>query len=137
MIVDRLHEAFNARRFDEYAELLDQDVVMVVDGRPMRGRAAVCDYAAAVAREIRGARSEVDRVVAESGEEIRYAHAVCGRFTAVERALDVGRSAPAARDTQVYRVAGGRLAESIATSTRCPPKTSSAVIWSPVRGSSG
>lgn len=111
LIVDRLHEAFNARRFDAYAELLTEDVVMVVDGRPIRGRAAVCDYAATVAAEIPGARTKVERVVAESGEEI------------VTRTRFVDVSPPTSEPAtfgawrlplaiyEVYRVAGERIAE--------------------------
>ena len=111
LIVDRLHEAFNARRFDEYAELLDQDVVMVVDGRPIRGRAAVCDYAAAVAREIPGARSEVDRVVAESGEEIVTRTRFVDASSASSEPSTWGAWRLPLAMHEVYRVAGGRVAE--------------------------
>ena len=45
-IVARLHEAFNARRFGDLDEVLDDHVLMVLAGMSLRGITAVRDYLA-------------------------------------------------------------------------------------------
>ena len=49
-IVERTYEAFNARDFDAYADLFDEDVELAMSGVTVRGLAAVTDFVAVTAR---------------------------------------------------------------------------------------
>jgi ketosteroid isomerase-like protein len=107
-IVDRSHEAYNARDFDAYGELLDEHVEFVMAGTAVRGRAALSDYLAVAARARPGLRIELQRVVAETDDTL---------VTEI-RAID---TTPAGSGEQagtvesagcaLYRVAGGRIVE--------------------------
>jgi GAF domain-containing protein/limonene-1,2-epoxide hydrolase len=113
LIIERLYEAFNDRRFDVYAELLDEDVLVVINGGSLRGVAALREVLAATARERPGVRVELEQILAESGDTI------------VTRThyLDASAAAKAPEPTasgawplpitlcEVYRIAGGRIVE--------------------------
>ena len=58
-IVDRTNEAFNARDFDAYRELLDEHVELVMSGVAVRGLAAVTDFVAVTARARPGCESSL------------------------------------------------------------------------------
>lgn len=112
LVVDRLYEAFNARRFDAYPELLGEDVLLVMNGRSLRGAAALSEWIASAVRELPGVRVQLERVLADSGDtivdQVRYfdvsstpgsEHTVWGAWR-----LPVTMCA-------VYRIAGGRIVE--------------------------
>ena len=69
-IVDRTYEAFNARNFGAYRELLDEDVELVMSGIAVRGLAAVTDFVAVTARARPGLRIEPQRVFVEAGDTL-------------------------------------------------------------------
>lgn len=107
-IVDRTYEAFNARDFDAYRELLDEDVEMVMSGITVRGLAAVTDFVTVTARARPGLRIEHRRVFVEAGDTL---------VTEV-RMIDTAPAGSAEETSPVeasacglYRVAGGRIAE--------------------------
>jgi signal transduction histidine kinase len=105
-----VHEAFNARRFDRLAELLDEDVRLVGGGQVVRGRSAAVDYAA-TARDVPGVCLEIEEVLVETAETI----VVHTRAVAVSAgAGDAATSGDAPRSVdqcEVYRIAGGRITE--------------------------
>ena len=112
IIVERLHEAYNARRFDVYAELLDEDAVLFMNGGSVRGRARFCDYVSASVRELPGVRVRIERVLADSGNtlvvETRY-------FDASPEPMPE-RTVPGAWRLpfgvcEAYRIADGRIVE--------------------------
>lgn len=101
-IVVAVHEAFNARRFDHLAELLDEDVRLIARGQHVRGRAAVADYAA-TARDVPATRLELQEVLAETPDTI----VVHTRAIAVS----ADRAHQWVDQYEVYRVALGRITE--------------------------
>jgi len=50
--------------------VLDEDVLMVIEGTSFRGLTAVRDYLAGMVRQIPGIRVELERVLADSGDTI-------------------------------------------------------------------
>ena len=69
-IINRTYEAFNARDFDAYRDLLDEDVELVMSGIAVRGLAAVTDFVAVTARARPGLRIEAERVFVETGDTL-------------------------------------------------------------------
>ena len=69
-IVDRTYEVFNARDFDAYGDLLDEDVELVMSGVAVRGIAAVTDFVAVTAQVRPGMRIEPRRVFVEAGDTL-------------------------------------------------------------------
>jgi signal transduction histidine kinase len=69
-IVERHLRAFNARDFDAWSELLHEDVEITVDSRTLCGAEAARAHAAGTLRAYPGARADLERVVAESGDAI-------------------------------------------------------------------
>src|SRR5215470_14272780 len=65
-IVVRSYEAYNARDFDAYRELLDDDVEFVLAGLTVRGRVAVTDFVAVTARARPSLRIAPQRFLAET-----------------------------------------------------------------------
>lgn len=105
-IVDRVHELCNARRYEDLGEVLDEDVLMVIEGASLRGLAAVRDYLAGLAREV-PTRVETERILAESDDLL----------VSLTRIADIpgGRSEHAAHGMTLlvtHRVAAGRVVES-------------------------
>jgi signal transduction histidine kinase/limonene-1,2-epoxide hydrolase len=107
-IVDRTYEVFNAREFDTYRDLLDEDVELVMSGIAVRGLAAVTDFVAAIARARPGMRIEPRRVFVEAGDLL---------VTEV-RMLDTATADPSEEAGVIetsacglYRAVGGRIAE--------------------------
>ena len=107
-IVDRTYEVFNARDFDAYRELLDEDVELVMSGIAVRGLAAVTDFVAVTARARPGLRIEPQRVFVEADDTI---------VTEV-RMIDTAPPGSAEEVGTVestacglYRIAGGRIVE--------------------------
>jgi signal transduction histidine kinase/limonene-1,2-epoxide hydrolase len=107
-IVDRTYEVFNAREFDTYRDLLDEDVELVMSGIAVRGLAAVTDFVAAIARARPGMRIEPRRVFVEAGDLL---------VTEV-RMLDTATADPSEEAGVIetsacglYRGVGGRIAE--------------------------
>lgn len=76
LIVDRMHEAFNARRFEDLGEVLDEDVPMVIEGTSLRGVTAVRDYLAGFVRQVPGLRVELEQVLPDSRRHDRHPDAV-------------------------------------------------------------
>jgi ketosteroid isomerase-like protein len=105
-----VREAFNARRFDRLAELLDEDVRLVARGQIVRGRSAVADYAA-TARDVPAVRLELQEVLAQTTDTVVV------HTRAVALSGDVGGSTTSndARQSnaqcEVYRIARGRVTE--------------------------
>jgi signal transduction histidine kinase/ketosteroid isomerase-like protein len=101
-IVERTYEAFNARDFDAYPELLDEQVELVMSGIAIRGLAAVTDFVAVTARARPGLRIEPQRVFMEAGDTL---------VTEV-RMIDTGPAgAVESAACGLYRMAGGRIVE--------------------------
>jgi len=69
-IVARTYAVFNARDFGAYAELLDEDVELVMSGMAVRGLAAVTDFIAVTARARPSLRIEPQRVFADTGDTL-------------------------------------------------------------------
>lgn len=109
LILDRLYEAFNARRFSDYAELLDENVLVIINGTTLRGGAALREVLEAAVRESPGVRVKLERIHAEDSDTIvaraRY-------FDTSERTGTApgGWSLPIVL-CEVYRIAGGRIVE--------------------------
>ena len=103
-IVDRTYEAFNARDFDAYPDLLDDDVELVMSGIAVRGLAAVTDFVAITAQARPGLRIEPVRVFVETDDTLVTEVRMIDTATA-----DGGDVETAA--CGLYRVAGGRIAE--------------------------
>jgi signal transduction histidine kinase/limonene-1,2-epoxide hydrolase len=107
-IVDRTYEVFNAREFDAYRDVLDEDVELVMSGIAVRGLAAVTDFVAATARARPGLRIEPQRVFVEAGDllvtEVRMIDTTTGGSS--EEAGMIETSA-----CGLYRAVGGRIAE--------------------------
>jgi len=103
-IVARTYEVFNARDFGAYAELLDEDVELVMSGMAVRGLAAVTDFIAVTARARPGLRIEPLRVFADTGDTL---------VTEI-RMVDTAAEEPGTVEASgcgLYRGAGGRIAE--------------------------
>lgn len=112
IIVERLHEAYNERRFDVYAELLDEDAVLFMNGGSVRGRARFCDYVIASVRELPGVRVRIERVLADSGDTL----VVETRYVDSSPQPVPGRTVPGAWRLpfgvcEAYRIADGRITE--------------------------
>ena len=107
-IVDRTYEAFNARDFDAYRELLDEHVELVMSGTAVRGLAAVTDFVAVTARARPGLRIEPQQVFAEADDtlvtEVRMID------TAPAGSAEEGNTFESSA-CGLYRVAGGRIVE--------------------------
>ncbi len=104
-IVDRSHELFNARDWDGYREVLDEDVVLVMSGVSVRGRPAVVDFLSVSAATRAGLRVGPERVVVETEDtlvtEVRMIDTTAGGEAG---ALEFSTCS-------VYRAAGGRIVE--------------------------
>ena len=105
-IVDRTYEAFNARDFDAYRDLLDEDVELVMSGSAVRGLVAVTEFVALTARARPGLRIEPQRVFVETGDtlvtEVRMIDTATTGLT--DEAATIETSA-----CGLYRVKGGRI----------------------------
>jgi signal transduction histidine kinase/ketosteroid isomerase-like protein len=105
-IVGRSHEAFNARDWDRYRELLDEKIELVISGTTLCGRAAVTDYLSAAASTRSGLRIASDRTFVETEDAL-----------VIEiRMMDEDDSRPDSVAVEysicgLYRVAGGRIVE--------------------------
>jgi len=111
LIVDRLHEAFNTRRFEDLGEVLDEDVLMVIEGTSFRGLAAVRDYLAGMMRQI-PIRVEIERVLAESSDTLVTLTWVLDTAAATsEPPADGADPPPIATYLVVHRIAAGRIVE--------------------------
>lgn len=110
-IVVRAHEACNAGRFEDLDAVLADDILYVMDGGSLRGRAAFCDFIAGVRREAPGCRMVLDRVLADSDDTIvtrtRY---VDTSAAGSEHAARGAWPLPATR-CAVHRIAEGRIVE--------------------------
>src|SRR6202789_4482989 len=69
-IVDRTYEVFNSRSFEEYRELLAEDVELVMSGIHVKGLAAVTDFVSVTAQVRPAMRIEPQRVFVEAGDTI-------------------------------------------------------------------
>src|ERR687887_1187527 len=69
-LVDRYLATINARDFDPWSALLAEDVEVLADTGPMRGRAAARQFAESAMQVFPGCRAELDRVVAETPDTI-------------------------------------------------------------------
>ena len=107
-IIDRTYEAFNARDFDAYRDLLDEDVELVMSGSAVRGLVAVTEFVALTARARPGLRIEPQRVFVEAGDSIATEVRMIDTATAgpTDEAATVETSA-----CGLYRVKGGRIVE--------------------------
>ena len=112
LIVDRAHEAFNARRFEDLAQVLDEDVLMVIEGTSLRGLTAVRDYLAGFVRQIPGLRVELERVLADSGDTIvTLTRSVDTSPTMSGHAARDARPLPITTHCVVRRIVDGRIVE--------------------------
>jgi signal transduction histidine kinase len=111
LIVDRMHEVFNARRFEDLGEVLDEDVLMVIEGTALRGVSAVRDYLAGFVRRVPGLRVEVERVLADSGDTIvTLTRSVDTSPARAGHTQDAG-PLPITTHCVVRRIVGGRIVE--------------------------
>jgi len=110
-IVARFHDAFNARRFEDLGEMLDEDVLMVLDGTSLRGQAVVREFLAGAAREIPGMRVELERVLGESGDTIVTRTRTVDSLPARSEDVAWGVWPLAATHCVVRRIAGGRIVD--------------------------
>jgi len=105
-IVARSHELFNARDFDAYPEVLDEDVELVISGVAIRGLAAVTDYLSGAAGTRRGLRIETERIFVETDDtlvtEVRMVDTTDP--DRVAGSLDFSTCS-------LYRIAGGRIVQ--------------------------
>jgi signal transduction histidine kinase/limonene-1,2-epoxide hydrolase len=69
-IVDRTYEVFNSRSFDQYRELLAEDVELVMSGIHVKGLAAVTDFVSVTAQVRPAMRIEPQLVFIETGDTI-------------------------------------------------------------------
>jgi signal transduction histidine kinase/ketosteroid isomerase-like protein len=69
-LVERYHRAFNARDFDVWREVFDEDVELVVDGMPFCGVEAAVGYGAASVSQFPGLYIGSERVVAQSADTV-------------------------------------------------------------------
>jgi signal transduction histidine kinase/limonene-1,2-epoxide hydrolase len=69
-IVDRTYEVFNSRSFDQYRELLAEDVELVMSGIHVKGLAAVTDFVSVTAQVRPAMRIEPQLVFVETGDTI-------------------------------------------------------------------
>jgi signal transduction histidine kinase/limonene-1,2-epoxide hydrolase len=103
-IVDRSYKVFNARDFDAYLELLDENVELVIAGVAVRGLAAVIDYLTVAAAARPGLRIGSGRVIVETEDTL---------VNEVQMADSAAPSdEPSAREFTacgVYRVERGRI----------------------------
>jgi signal transduction histidine kinase/ketosteroid isomerase-like protein len=69
-VVERYYDAFNARDWDAWAALLDEDVEITIEGDTLVGPEAAYAYTAETIRHYPGMRYSLERVVAESNDMI-------------------------------------------------------------------
>jgi signal transduction histidine kinase/ketosteroid isomerase-like protein len=69
-VVERYYDAFNARDWDGWAALLDEDVEITIEGETLVGPEAAYAHAAETIRHYPGMRYALERVVAESNDMI-------------------------------------------------------------------
>jgi signal transduction histidine kinase/ketosteroid isomerase-like protein len=69
-VVERYYDAFNARDWDAWAALLDEDVEITIEGGTLVGPEAAYAYTAETIRHYPGMRYALERVVAESNDMI-------------------------------------------------------------------
>jgi signal transduction histidine kinase/ketosteroid isomerase-like protein len=105
-IVDRSYDAFNARDFDAYRELLDEHVELVMSGIPVRGLGAAIDFVEVTARARPGLRIEPLSVFVEAGDTLVSEVRMIDADTSTEK---VGRVEASA--CGLYRVREGRIVE--------------------------
>jgi GAF domain-containing protein/ketosteroid isomerase-like protein len=107
-IVDRIFEAFNARDFEVYRELLDEHVELVMSGIAVRGLAGVTDFVSLRAGARPGLRVEPERVFVEAGDtlvtEVRLVDAGSGDSAD-------GAGGFETRACDLFRIADGRIVE--------------------------
>ena len=111
VILDRMRQAFNARRFEDLGETMDEHVLMVLDGRPLRGRSAVCDYTAAVVRELPGVHREPERILSDNGDEIVARTRFIDASTGARESSSRGDTRLPFGLLEVYRIGNGRIVE--------------------------
>ncbi|HUA04162.1 MAG TPA: GAF domain-containing protein [Solirubrobacteraceae bacterium] len=105
-IVDRSYEVFNARDFDAYAEVLDENVELVIAGVAVRGLAPVIDYLTVAAATRPGLRIESGRVFVETEDTL------VNEVRMVDSAAPSGEaSTPEFSACGLYRVENGRIIE--------------------------
>ena len=83
-LVERNLVTYNARDWDAWIELFGEDVEVVADAGPLRGRPAVRAFAEAAAQAFPDVRAVLDRVVAETEDRIVVEYRL-------ENALEAGR----------------------------------------------
>ncbi len=66
----RYHQAFDARDFDTWREVLNDDVEIIIESTPSRGVDAAVEYGVGIASQFPGSCISVERVVAESGGKV-------------------------------------------------------------------
>jgi signal transduction histidine kinase/ketosteroid isomerase-like protein len=69
-VVERYYDAFNARDWDAWAALLDEDVEITIEGDTLIGPEAAYAYTAETIRHYPGMQYVLERVVAESSDMI-------------------------------------------------------------------
>jgi ketosteroid isomerase-like protein len=99
-IAERYLRAFNARDFDAWDELLDEDVEIMVDSRTPHGRAEARAYSERVVHTFPGVRVAPQRVVAEGGDTIVMEHRL------VNPREQARRAPPGAPATDDWRLTG-------------------------------
>jgi signal transduction histidine kinase len=68
--VERLYDAYNTRRFDLYAECFDEDVLLIMSSRLLRGARAVTEFVSGTTEGAPGVQLELEQVLAESCDSI-------------------------------------------------------------------
>ena len=106
-LVDRHLGAFNARDTEGWMALVDEDVVLEVDGATLRGREAVRRHVQSVPLSFRSMRAELDRVVLETGDTIVFEY----RLLLADPERPRGARYLQGRICQIMRVRDGRIAE--------------------------
>jgi signal transduction histidine kinase/ketosteroid isomerase-like protein len=106
-IVDRTYEAFNARSFDAYRELLDEDVELVMSGVRVQGLAAVTDFVSVTAQVRPAMRIEPERVFLEAGDTL----VTQVRMTDLPPAGPPGADLVETSACGLYRIRNGRIVE--------------------------
>ncbi len=106
-LVDRHLAAFNALDTDGWMALVDEDVVLEVDGATLRGREAVRRHVQSVPLSLRSMRAELDRVVLEAGDTIVFEY----KLVLADPERPRGARYLQGRICQIMRVRDGRIAE--------------------------
>jgi GAF domain-containing protein/ketosteroid isomerase-like protein len=70
MLAARYHQAFNARDFDIWREVLNDDVEIIIESTALRGVDAAVEYGVGIASQFPGLCISSERVVAEFGDTV-------------------------------------------------------------------